>query len=304
MKENEFLNDAKRLIAMSAPAIDKNATYENVVSAMTFYSFGVERLLKHILVKVNPIFALKNGDFKHSAPCLYKDRFISTERNEQVAKEPDSDVVSFRVAMQRALLFSHAVQENKQLLYALANYRDILAHRPTSEIDLGKGSNLLARDAFGLVERICAEISEEINDFFDGHVDRLRKLRETIFAHEDLKKKMDKRLASHKKLWEHRRNHQDFLEQANDITRSLLNSSGVHFSYESFTCPACGQESVARIEPDYDYDPAEMTSYVTGVFVDNITCYFCNLRLEDYDEINYVVANSIFKAYADDFKNT
>jgi len=299
MKENEFLDDAKRLIAMSVPAIEENASYENVVSAMTFFSFGVERLLKHLLVKVNPIFALKNGDFKHSAPCLYRDRFISTERNEQVAKDPDSDVVSFRVAMQRALLFSHAVQENKQLLYALANYRDILAHRPTSEIDVEKGSHMLSKDAFGLIERICAEISVEINDFFGEHVDRLRKLREKILAHENLKAKMEDLFASHKKLWEQRQNNQDFIEQADDITSSLLHSSGAYFSYESFACPACGQESVARIEPDYDYDPAERTSYVTGVFVDNITCYFCGLKLEDYDELNFVDANSVFEAYAD-----
>jgi len=300
MKENEFLNDAKRLIAMSAPVIEEKASYENVVSAMTFFSFGVERLLKHILVKVNPIFALKNGDFKHSAPCLYKDRFISTERNEQVAKDPDSDVVSFRVAMQRALLFSHAVQQNKQLLYALANYRDILAHRPTSEIDVEKGSHMLSRDAFGLIETICTEIFVETNDFFGEHVDRLRKLREKILAHEDLKTKMEELLISHKELWKHRQNNQDFIEQANAITRALLDSSGAHFSYDLFTCPACGQESVARIEPDYDYDPAERTSYVTGVFVDNITCYFCSLKLEDYDELNYVDANSVFEAYADD----
>lgn len=300
MKENEFLDDAKRLIAMSAPAIDESASYENVVFAMTFYSFGIERLLKHLLVKVNPIFALKNGDFKHSAPCLYKDRFISTERNEQVSKEPDSDVVSFRVAMQRALLFSHAVQENKQLLYALAHYRDTLAHRPTSEIDLVKGSHMLARDAFGLIETICTEISEEINDFFGGHVDRLRILRVKILAHEDLKVKMEELLISHKKLWEHRQNNRDFIEQANNITKSLLHSSGAHFSYCSFTCPACSQESVARIEPDYDYDPTDKTSYVTGVFVDGITCYFCGLKLEDYDELNYVDANSVFEAYVDD----
>jgi hypothetical protein len=106
---------------------------------------------------------------------------------------------------------------------------------------------------------------------------------------------MASRIAQHKALWLGRESQPEFIKQANEITQSYLASSGHEFSCVPFTCPACAQDSVAKIEPDYDYDPAEKTSYVTGVFVDNINCYFCGLKLQDYEELNYVAANSIFE---------
>jgi hypothetical protein len=134
----EYLNDAKKLISMASSHIEQDMSYEQLMYAMTFFSFGIERLLKHLLIKVNPAFILKDGNFKNAAPSLYKDKFVSSEKNSQITDTPDSDVITFRISLQRALLFSKSVNDNKQLLYSLANYRDILAHRPTSEIDATK----------------------------------------------------------------------------------------------------------------------------------------------------------------------
>lgn len=173
--------------------------------------------------------------------------------------------------------------------------RSILAHRPLSELDLNKANRLLAKDGYKLVDDICTEHSLQINEFFGQNHNNLCNLGLEMQSEEKFSTEILKNLEEHKKKWLQRESQTEFVNQATDITNSLLKSSGKDFSYTSFSCPACGQEAVARIEPDYDYDPEEKTSYVTGVFVDNINCYYCDLKLQDYEELNYVNANSVFE---------
>ena len=293
--ENEFLADAKKLILMSCGNIVEQMSELEVIHATTFFSLGIERLLKFVLAEINPVFALTSGDFKNAAPCLYKHKFVNGDLHNVTSSKPDTDVVSFRVAMQRALIFSTGLKENSQLLFSLANYRDILAHRPLSELDIVKANRLLAKDGYKLVNDICSERSLLVQEFFGASHDRLRDLSRKIQSEEDFSREMAVRIEQHRTLWLSRASQPKFIKQATDTTESLLASSGQDFSYVPFTCPACAQEAVARIEPDYDYDPAEKTSYVTGVFVDSINCYFCGLKLQDYEELDYVDVNSIFE---------
>jgi len=293
MTAEEYLADAQRLIGMAGKDITEGMDDKEVIAATTFFSLGVERLLKFILADVNPIFVLSNGDFKNAAPCLYKHRFVSDDQHSVTASKPDHDVVSFRVALQRALLFSVGIKENSQLLYSLANHRDILAHRPLSELDILKAKRLLTKDAYKLLNDICSERAMPTNDFFGEEDQRLRTLSDKLQGEEAFAQDMSARLAQHKALWIERSSNPEFVAQAEHQTASLLDRSGQDFSYEPIECPACSQEAVARIEPDYDYDPAERMSFVIGVFVDSINCCFCDLKLTDYEELNYVDANSI-----------
>jgi hypothetical protein len=296
MTASEYHADAKQLILMSCKDITEKMNEIEVIHATTFFSLGIERLLKFVLADIKPVFVLTiSGDFKNAAPCLYKHKFVNGDQHGVTSSKPDTDVVSFRVAMQRALIFSSGVKENSQLLFSLANYRDILAHRPLSELDIVKANRLLAKDGYKLVNDICSERSLSVYDFFGGDHDRLRDLSRKMQNEEEFSREIASRIEQHKAVWLARASQPEFIKQANDITKSLLSSSGHDFSYVPFTCPACTQEAVARIEPDYDYDPAEKASYVTGVFVDSINCYYCGLKLKDYEELNYVEANSIFE---------
>ena len=293
MTADEYLFDAQRLIGMAGKDISEGMDNTEVIAATTFFSLGVERLLKFILADVNPVFVLSNGDFKNAAPCLYKHRFVNDDQHSVTSRKPDHDVVSFRLALQRALLFSAGVKENSQLLYSLANDRDILAHRPLSELDIPKAKRLLAKDAYKLLNDICSERSIPTNSFFGEDDDRLKTLSDKLQGEEAFAQNMTAKLEHHRALWVERSSTPEFVAQAENQTASLLQRSGQDFSYEPIDCPACSQEAVARIEPDYDYDPAERTSFVTGVFVDSINCCFCDLKLTDYEELNYVDANSI-----------
>jgi hypothetical protein len=118
-------------------------------------------------------------------------------------------------------------------------------------------------------------------------------------SEEDFSRGMATRLDEHKAVWRSRMSKPEFIRQAKNITQSLLDSSKHEFDFVSFTCPACAQEAVARVEADYDYDHEAGSSYVTGFFVNSIRCYFCGLRLQDYEELNYVNADSILKGGLD-----
>lgn len=299
MTPDKFLADAKKLILMSSPNIKEKMHELEVMQATIFFSFGIERLLKYILSKINPVFTLKSGDFKNAAPCLYKHKFLNSDQHGEIASKPDADVVSFRAAMQRALIFSAGVKENSQLLFTLANYRDILAHRPLSELDITKAHRLLVRDGYKLVSEISSEQAIDVADFYGTEQDRIRDLSHKIQSEDNFSREMSVQLEQHKSLWFNRTSQPEFVKQANDITQSLLRSSNQEFSYLPFPCPACGQVSVAKIEPDFDYDPVDKSSYITGVFVDSIYCYFCDLKLQDYEELNFVDANSVFENSSD-----
>lgn len=293
MTAEEYLADAQRLIGMAGKEISADMSDQEVIASTTFFSLGVERLLKFILADVNPVFVLSNGDFKNAAPCLYKHKFVNDDQHKVTSSQPNRDVVPFRLALQRALLFSNGVKNHSQLLYSLANHRDILAHRPLSELDIPKAKRLLAKDAYKLLNDICSERAIPTSGFFGEYNDHLQTLSNRLQGEEAFAQDMKARLEQHRALWLDRSSDPEFVSQAKNQTASLLLLPDQDFSYEPIDCPACAQEAVARIEPDYDYDPAERMSFVTGVFVDSINCYFCDLKLTDYEELNYVDANSI-----------
>lgn len=108
-------------------------------------------------------------------------------------------MVSFRLALQRALLFSIGVKNNSQLLYTLANHRDILAHRPLSELDIPKAKRLLAKDAYKLLNDICSELSLSTNGFFGEDNDRIQALSDKLQGEEAFARDMKARLEQHRK---------------------------------------------------------------------------------------------------------
>lgn len=67
MTASEFLADAKKLILMSCGDISVQMNELEVIHATTFFSLGVERLLKFVLAEINPVFVLTSGDFKNAA---------------------------------------------------------------------------------------------------------------------------------------------------------------------------------------------------------------------------------------------
>lgn len=292
MLSSHYLADAKKLILLSSPHIKASMTPEEAIQGALLFALGVEKLLKYLLAEINPIFILKIADFKHSAPSLYKDRVVSIGKTDEIDTKPDSDVITFRISLGRSKVFSKVANKHSQLLFTLAQWRDVIAHRPTSELDLAKVEFMLKKDAYPLIREFSEELNILLSDFFGSEETRLSELSQQLTNREKFETEMNQLLANHKIIWEHRSNNAEFISQ------SLLKYSGVDFSYDEVPCPACGNLCVIRIEPDYDYADGE--SYLSGVYAEQLYCYYCGLNIDTYDALDFVNANGLL---ADVYEN-
>jgi hypothetical protein len=288
---DEYLEDAKKLIGMCSRHISEEMDEDGAIQGALFLALGMEKLLKHLLVKINPIFILKSSDFKHSAAALYSHLFCSDGEGE-VAKQPDTDVLTFRSSLTRARVFSAAANTNSQLLYSLAGWRDVIVHRPTSEVDKAVLARMLKKDAVELLSSFATELNLDLSDFLGLETSRLVDLSKKLSDQVKFEERMEELLTSHRVLWEHRKKtNQLIFEQATAITRNLLKQTGPDFMYDEVSCPACGNTATVRIEPDYD--SADGESYLAGVYVQELSCFFCSLRLQSYEELSFFGVNDL-----------
>jgi hypothetical protein len=294
MLSNEYLTDAQKLIRLASSHIKASMSPEDSIQGGLLFALGVEKLLKFTLAKINPIFVLKVSDFKHSAPSLYSNKIVSAGKNDEIDAKPNSDVITFRVSLSRSKVFSKTANKHSQMLFTLAHWRDVIAHRPTSELDLDKVGLMLRKDAIALIRDFSEEFDVSFLEFWGPESERLVALSQLLTNREKFEKEMTKKLEAHKKLWEYRTTNTEFISQADEITSSLQKQSGDNFSFEGVTCPACGKTCVVRIEPDYDYADGE--SYITGVYAEKLNCYYCSLKLETYDELAYVDVDGLLAA--------
>jgi hypothetical protein len=107
---------------------------------------------------------------------------------------------------------------------------------------------------------------------------------------------MEALLERHRKIWEQRSKNPTTVSHAEKVTTAYLTKRG---ETTECPCPACGNTAVATLEPDYDtdYDPDEERSfsYITGVYVTDIQCLYCALKLDEYDQLKYVDADSLLE---------
>lgn len=284
MLSSDYLADAQKLIRLSSFHISASMTPEETIQGALLFSLGVEKLLKYLLAEINPIFILKIADFKHSAPSLYSDKIVSTGK--EIDTKPDSDVITFRISLGRSKVFSKVAHKHSQLLFTLAHWRDVIAHRPTSELDLSKVELMLKKDAIPLIREFSEELQISLSDFFGAEELRLSGLSQLLTNREKFETEMNQMLTSHKAIWEHRSTNAEFTSRANDLTSTLLKHSGVDFLYEEIPCPACSNLCVVRIEPDYDYADGE--SYLSGVYAAQLHCYYCGLNMDTYEALDFI----------------
>lgn len=291
MLSKDYLADAQGLIKLASPHIKTTMTHEDTIQGALLFSLGIEKLLKHVLAETNPVFILRVADFKHSAPSLYSDRIVSSGKNPEIIAKPDSEVITFRVSLSRSRVFSKAANTYSNMLHTLANYRDIIAHRPTSELDINKVARMLQKDAFPLISAFGEELQISTSSFFGPEEVRLRKLSQGLTDHDRFEHEMNQLLDEHLAMWKSKSTNAKFVSQAKDNTASLLKQSGTDFVHEEVTCPACDNMCVVRIEPDYDYADGE--SFLSGAYVQELHCFFCDLNLDTYDTLNFVDADSL-----------
>ena len=297
MLESEYLADAQRLVRLAMAPVKKEMIDDEVIQSGLLFALGIEKLLKYILARVNPVFILKAPDFKHAAAALYADKIVKSQKHEELSDKPDSDVITFRVSLGRAKVFSKSTAQSSQMLYSVANWRDVIAHRPTSELDMRSVSAMLTKDAVRVLSEMCTEHSLNIDDFLGDHSNRLRKLSAELTAVTAFADEMKALLLRHKNIWTTRSSNSETVELAKAATHVLLLRIDTdEGAFESVKCPACNNPSAVHVEADYDYADGE--SYIAGVYAEYLHCYYCDLKLNTYPQLSYV---DVDKLLADNY---
>ena len=180
------------------------------------------------------------------APALYADRLVTSEKHDsEIASSPNRDVLSMRASILRAKWGpSNAVSKHKGVLFALASYRDILAHRPSNELDEIKVAATLVRDVYPLLEAVAAELGVSPDSFVGGQAVRLGGL--AAKHQKDVADRVRMTLKVHRSKWKQHMGVHGFVEKMISRTASAL----VQNNRRSVECPACGNQAVLSVEVD------------------------------------------------------
>jgi len=273
---NIYLQDVPLFFQKAAKLISTSMSKIEIVEGGLFFSLGIERLLKGILFDINPIYVFKEQTFKNTAPILYKDKIIS--KNNEVSEKPNSDVLTFKISLLWAKIFSKATENNSNLLFSLANFRDIIAHCPLTNLDFKKLEVLLMRDFYQVVEDYAREIGEKLSTFLGVEETRLYNLSNEIKAEQQFNKIITEKIQLHEKKWRENRQDSDYIKQAKDKTDAKSQEDG----YKKVSCPACKNEALISIESVYDGD------ILTGEFISSLNCFYCELIIDTYEEFDFI----------------
>lgn len=294
MALNEYFNDSKLFLNNASERLASHLTNVAVIEGILFFALGMERILKGLLYEINPIYILKNQEFKHSAPSLYKSKMLeNTGHNSEISTKPDGDVLTFKLSLSRVKVFSRSAHANSSLLYTLSNYRDIIVHRPLSELNIKKLTKLLQKELFRVVESFSSEIGVAVSEFFGINTERVKKISIDILKGEEFERQINAKISQHTELWSQHKDDANYVALAERITASLLKQKSNDYMFDLIECPVCRNNALVRIEPDYDISDGE--GYLAGVYVDSLNCHFCGLNLESYEELDHFDINSILE---------
>lgn len=281
---NEYLEDASRLLKRVAANIDENMSDDLTIDTILLFALGVERILKGILYDINPIYVFKTQDFKYTMALLYKRRLLPGKVDKsEIEPDPEGDVLAFRTSLLRVRAISETTWNYSGTLFGLANVRDVIAHKPLSELDIDKARVLLQRDFYPLMRSYSSELNIPLSRFISSLEIRLS----TISAkqQESLQSRVSMRLESHRMRWDVLNKMPGFVEKMKARTEILLQQN----AYESTTCPSCGNEALLTVKAGHDTVQGEEIPF--GRLVTELKCLFCKLNISDYDEIDYLKLN-------------
>lgn len=278
---SEFIQDASVFLRRAAKHIAPDMSREEVVFATLCLALGMERVLKGILHSLNPVYVYRSQDFGNTVSLLYKSKLLPSARlNRELAKEPDADVLTFKLSLLRARAVSETTDRHANLLFALSNSRDIIAHNTLGLLDVQKSRMLLLRDFYPLIRDYCGELGIPVSSLVRSHEVALAST--SADYQESVQDRVQVKLEAHRTRWEQLQNVPGFVEKMRKRTESLVQRASV----EVAGCPACENDALLYWEREFDYIDGE--SLAVGVFVSGLRCLFCKLEVDDYQEIDFL----------------
>jgi hypothetical protein len=276
---NDYFKDSLIFFQKAASIIDESNDFNQMVESTLHFALGVERILKGILWDINNLYVFIDPSFSNSAPILYHEK-IFKKKNQEIKSTPSADVITYKLSLLRARAFSRVTRQFSGLLFALSEYRDIIAHRPLSELNSDKLKKLLFHDFIFVVREFSEELQIPLTDFIGNTDYDLRYLAE-MFGF-DVNYRMKEKIEFFKEEWGIIKNDP---EQMKALKPVIDKYSGIWYM-ESIKCPACENNAFMSIETEYERIDGEAVA--TRLFPTGMQCRFCGFKATDYEEIDYL----------------
>ena len=278
---NPYFRDAPKFGKAAVAHILRQVKNEEVYFGLMLSALTIERILKGILWSVNPAFTLIDSSFKNAAPVLCQDAItkIGSKSRDEIAEKPNGDAISFRIGVLRAGLFSNTVNQHRGTLFKLGHFRDVIAHCDLAAISLDDCRLFLLGSVYPVFAGFAEEGWFKIEEIAGTDAEKLRLI--SIDYIVNVQDRVEKRLAHHLRIFEQK--DAKVIQKAKE--QSLPKTTSDQW-LQSVTCPACGQVASVIFEVDFDYEDGH--SVPVGAFANRLLCPFCDLRIEDHEELEEV----------------
>lgn len=297
---NEFYKDAsyfsRRCVVLLDPGMKVDAIHDAVIHS----AFCIERLFKGVLWDIDPRMVLEDSKEENAFAVLHRGKLIpsvaaSIDKSLKNEK-PNHNTITFKEAMLKAKSFSQATNDHIGILTQLSDYRGILAHRVLSSLDPNAARRFVLRYFQPIVTKFVKEHKLDAKAFFDKHETRLAEYAKAIEDRKKLDATMETLLDTHRKTWESRKTDKEFIDKASRLTQLALKDERTSdYWHRLSTCPACENDATVRFETDWDVEGSGGEGWITGVFAAGLSCEFCGLVLDDYEQIDFFKLNDLLR---------
>jgi hypothetical protein len=282
---NNFYKDSHILFKdVSRKIADKKISSDmDVIHNTLFFALGIEKLLKGLLLDINPILILENSDFKNAFSVYYKDKLIKANENtNDIQQDPNGDVIAFHNSIVRSSLISQTAFDFKNTLMKLKNARDIIVHHSFDNLDIKELKLLLNRDFYIILKSFSAELQwGELHCFNNLH-SKLALISSEL--QDDISKQLKLKIEAILSAWNVSKGVVGTIEKCKKITVEMLQNE---FAYPA-ECPCCKNQAVVLTKPIMDYNPFLKQEIQVGLDLIKLTCGFCKLEIIEYTELDFL----------------
>ena len=195
--------------------------------------------------------------------------------------------------MLRAAKFSKTVEDNIGALTKLSDLRGIVAHRPLSQLSYGDAFRTAQKHFHPTVVEFARELDFSADECFDGHEARLRNISDNLVKEANIVERIDQRFEQHRAIWEKNSADSRFVERAKRETQAEYKRDRDGSAVCEYCCPACENPGAVFIEADWDVEGSSGEGFITGIYVAGFACRFCELEIDDFEEIDFLKMNEV-----------
>ncbi|MGD8306705.1 MAG: hypothetical protein PVF17_08635 [Ignavibacteria bacterium] len=286
---NKFYKDSILFFRKTSERLSHLPNEADDIMYFLSFALGIERILKGILHDINPIYVLREQSFKDSAPILYKDKFIKEhKKSKEINSKATGDLISYRESLNKVRHFSESAFKHSSLLFAISNYRDIIAHCELDKIDIIKLREILNKDFAIILNSFSKELKlpELIKSIDPKLYDTMQERSKKITEENKFEEQINKKLSHHKSVWNSRKANLEELKRIQEKTFSLIDTNTDKYTFEGIICPACENTAIVTFENEYEEIADNVREGYS--FVTDLHCYFCDLDINDSEELDFL----------------